>query len=70
MVIGAILKKNVYSKPCMRKQDESNNCKYSVFRNRSYNCNVYYVMYVNPITQIIIIIIIVVIMIQIFKWYR
>ena len=42
MVIGAQLKRNVYLKFCMRKQDDSNNCKYSVCRNYSYCCNVHY----------------------------
>ena len=41
MVIGAQLKRNVYSKLCMRKQNEPNNCKYSIRRNHSYCCNVY-----------------------------
>ena len=41
MVIGAMLRKNVYLKPCMRKQNDSNSCKHSVCRNHSYCCDVY-----------------------------
>jgi hypothetical protein len=41
MVIGAILKGNVYLKPCMRKQDDSNSCKYNVCRDYSYCCDVH-----------------------------
>jgi len=40
MVIGAMLKRNVYLKPCMRKQDDSNDCKYSLRRDHSYCCDV------------------------------
>jgi hypothetical protein len=40
MVIGAILKRNVYLKPYMRKQDDSNSCKYSIRRNHGHCCNV------------------------------
>jgi hypothetical protein len=41
MVIGAMLRKNVYLKPCTRKQNDSNNCKYSLRRDHSYCCDVY-----------------------------
>ena len=41
MVIGAMLKRNVYLKPCMRKQDDSNSCKYSVCRDYGYCCDVH-----------------------------
>jgi hypothetical protein len=41
MAIGAMLRKNVYLKPCMRKKNDSNNCKYSVCGNHSCCCDVY-----------------------------
>ena len=45
MVIGAQSKRNVYLKFCMRKQDDSNNCKYSVCRNHSHCCDVHYSLF-------------------------
>jgi len=45
MVIGAQSKKNVYLKFCTRKQDDSNNCKYSVCRNHSHCCDVHYSLF-------------------------
>jgi hypothetical protein len=41
MVIGAMLRKNVYLKPCMRKQDDSNSYKYSVCRDHSHCCDMH-----------------------------
>jgi hypothetical protein len=41
MDIGAILKRNVYLKPYMRKQDDSNSCKYSIRRNHGHCCDVH-----------------------------
>ncbi len=76
MVIGAQLKRNVYLKFCMKEQDDSNNCKYSVCRNHSHCCDVHYSLFnvleqkMNLIVQVILIIIIVVIIIQVFKWYK
>jgi hypothetical protein len=40
MDIGVPLRENVYLKPCMRKQNDSNSCKHSVCRNHSYCCDV------------------------------
>ena len=45
MVIGAQLKRNVYLKFCMRKQDDSNSYKYSVCRDNSHCCNVHYSLF-------------------------
>ena len=45
MVIGAQLKRNVYLKFCMKEQDDSNNCKYSVCRNHSRCCDVHYSLF-------------------------
>jgi ribose 1,5-bisphosphokinase PhnN len=50
MVIGAQSKRNVYLKFCTRGQDESNNCKYSIRRNHSNCCDVYYSLF-NVLTQ-------------------
>ena len=76
MAIGVQLRKKEYLKLCMRNQDEPNSCKYSVCRNHSYCCDVYYSLFnvfeqkMNPIIQVILIIIIIVVIIQVFKWYK
>ena len=43
--IGVQLRKKEYLKLCMRNQDEPNSCKYSVCRNHSYCCDVYYSLF-------------------------
>ena len=43
--IGVRLRKKEYLKLCMRNQDESNSYKYSVCRNHSHCCDVYYSLF-------------------------
>ena len=45
MDIGVQLRKKEYLKLCMKNQDEPNSCKYSVCRNHSYCCDVYYSLF-------------------------